>query len=417
MEDKVFSEKKTSLGRLSVPALTVAAFAVYISTPTINLLAVDFAKTFNVPTGIATMLFTANSSALAILALLMGFLAIRFKHRSLLLTGVLFVSISALGCFLAPNLLSLLFFFALEGAGTAMFSIMNGTIIGDNMPLSKKPKAISYITAGTLLSTIVGTLVIGLIANFSGWRMVFLILVLPISVIGLLLTFYGIPREPRRQQLSDKSAYLTNFKRVLSNRFAATALVGVMFGSATTFVLFAYAFYREHFSQPLGFIVVTNLVAVSIYIVGNLVAGRLVTRFGTKPLIVMGGLVTAGMATVFFFTNQLWLALTVNMFHAFFSAFPLTAGRCLVIDQIPSSRSTMISVAEVFGSVGDAIGSALSGLLLVLFSYQIMGIATGALSVCATLMFFLAKDPYKKSSQNTSSQIMGSITEKDKEKS
>jgi predicted MFS family arabinose efflux permease len=391
------TDKKTSLGRLAVPALTVGAFAVYISTPTINLLAVDFARTFNVPTGIATLLFTANSSALAILALLMGFLAIRFKHRSLLLTGVLFVSISALGCFLAPNLLSLIFFFALEGAGTAMFSIMNGTIIGDNLPLSKKPKAISYITAGTLLSTIVGSLVIGLIANFGGWRMVFLILVLPISVIGLLLTFYGLPREPRRQQSSDNSVYLTNFRRVLSNRFAATALVGVMLGGATTFVIFALAFYREHFSQPLGFIVVANLAAVSIYIVGNLVAGRLVTRVGTKPLIVMGGLVSAGMATSFFFTNQLWLALTVNMIHAFFSAFPLTAGRCLVIDQIPSSRSTMISIAAIFGSIGDAIGSALSGSLLVLFSYQIAGIATGVLSVCATIMFFLSKDPYKKS--------------------
>jgi len=416
MDDKAFSVGKSSLGRLAVPALTVAAFAVYISAPTINLLAVDFANTFQVPTGIATLLFTANSSALAILALLMGFLAIRFGHRSLLLTGVLFVSISALGCFLAPNLLSLIFFFALEGAGTAMFVIMNSTIIGDHLPLSKKPKAISYTTAGTLLATIVGTLVIGLIANIGGWRTVFLIFILPLSVIGLLLTSHSLPREPRRQ-IPDKSVYLTNFRRVLSNRSAVAALVGVMLGQATTFVLFALAFYREHFSQPLSFIVVANLAAVSIYIVGNLVAGRLATRFGTKPLIAIGGFVSAGFAISFFFANQLWLAVALNMFHAFFSAFPLTAGRCLVIDQIPSSRSTMMSVAAIFGSIGDAIGSALSGSLLVLFSYQIAGIATGVLGVCATLIFFVAKDPYKNSSRNTTSLIMESIPEKDDEKS
>jgi MFS family permease len=101
------------------------------------------------------------------------------------------------------------------------------------------------------------------------------------------------------------------------------------------------------------------------------------------------------------------------MFHAFFSAFPLTAGRCMVIDQIPSSRRTMISVAAIFGSIGDAIGSALSGSLLVLFSYQIAGIATGVLGVCATFIFLLAKDPYRNFTRNTTSITMGSITEKD----
>ena len=148
MSDKTSSVEKPSLGRLAVPALTVASFAVFISTPTINLLAVDFARTFNVPTGITSLLFTANSAAVAILSLVMGFLAIRFRHRLLLLTGVLFVSISSLGCFLAPDLLSLQFFFALEGAGTAMFVIMSGTVIGDYLPLKKKPKAISYVIGG-----------------------------------------------------------------------------------------------------------------------------------------------------------------------------------------------------------------------------------------------------------------------------
>jgi len=401
MSDKTFSVEKPSLGRLTVPALTVASFAVNISTPTINLLAVDFARTFQVSTGITTLLFTANSAAVAILAVAMGFLAIRFRHKLLLLTGVLFVSISALGCFLAPNLLSLQFFFALEGAGTAMFVIMNGTIIGDYLPLSKKPKAISYIIGGQLSATIIGTLVIGLIAGVGGWRSVFLIFILPVSIVGLLLTFYSLPRDSGRQ-LPDKSLYLDYFKRVLSNRSAAAALVATFVGGSGAFVLFALAFYRERFSQPLNFIVVANLAAVSIYIVGNLVAGRLVNRFGTKPLIIVGGFITAGFAISFFFANQLWLAVALNMFHAFFSAFPTTAGRCLVVDQIPSTRSTMLSLVLIFGSTGDALGSAVLGSLLALFSYQITAIAAGALGILATCIIFLTKDPYKNSTRTPS---------------
>jgi len=132
---------------------------------------------------------------------------------------------------------------------------------------------------------------------------------------------------------------------------------------------------------------------------------------------VVGGFVSAGFIALFFSTNQLWLALTFNMFHAFFSAFPITAGRCLIVDQIPSSRSTMLSLTGIFGSIGDAIGSAVFASLLVLFSYQIVGIANAAIGVLATCIFFLAKDPYKKSTQNKSSSKSGAITEKDEEKS
>ena len=122
----------------------------------------------------------------------------------------------------------------------------------------------------------------------------------------------------------------------------------------------------------------------------------LVNRFGTKPLIAIGGFVSAGLVISFFFVNELWLAVALNMFHAFFSAFALTAGRCLVLDQIPSSRGTMMALAAIFGNIGGAIGPAVGGSLLFLFSYQITGVAVGAFGVVSTCIFcFLTKDPYK----------------------
>jgi MFS family permease len=56
----------------------------------------------------------------------------------------------------------------------------------------------------------------------------------------------------------------------------------------------------------------------------------------------------------------------------------------------------MMSLAAIFGNIGGAIGPAVGGLLLFLFSYQITGVAIGALGIVSTSIFcFLTKDPYK----------------------
>ena len=396
MKYDAFSVEKPSFGRFVVSALTISAFAVQISSPTLNLLAVDFANTFQVPVGVTAQLGTINNGAEAVFALIMGFLAIRFKHRLLLLAGILFVSVSAAGCFFAPDFFSLQIFFAMEGIGTVMVTIMGATIIGDSTSLNKKAKAISYITAGTFLATLVGTPIIGFITDIGGWRAVFLFFVLPVSVVGLLVAFFSLPSEPRRNQVGGKSFYLSSFRKVLANRSASAALVGAMLGSATTVALFALSFYREQFSQSLNFTVVVLLVAQSLFVVGSLVAGRLTNRFGSKPLIVIGLVVSGVLTIAFFFMAELWIALTLDMMHVFFSALAFTAGRCLCLDQVPLSRSTMVSLGVIFGSIGAAVGMAVGGALLVLFSYQIVGVAFGAIGLGgACIFYFLTKDPYQ----------------------
>ncbi len=54
-----------------------------------------------------------------------------------------------------------------------------------------------------------------------------------------------------------------------------------------------------------------------------------------------------------------------------------------------------ISLRSMFANVGNAVGSALGGLML-LFSYQALGFALGAISIISALIVqSLVKDPYK----------------------
>jgi predicted MFS family arabinose efflux permease len=294
----------------------------------------------------------------------------------------------------------------MEGVGSIIVAIMSYTMIGDLLPSNKKVKAVSYVVAMGSLAVLIGTPLIGFITNVAGWRSVFIFLSLPVSTAGLILAFFSLPSGPlKRQPAADKKAYLSNFRQVLSNRSAASCFVGGIFGGAagTGVGLFAIAFYRQQFLEPMGFAVETAigfvvgimLMAAAMYVVASLVVGRLAGRFGAKTLTVVGALGNGVLIMVFFFMPNLWTALPLDMAHVWFAAATVTAVQCLALDQVPKARGTMMSLNMMFGTLGGVIGTAVGGAMLVLFGlYQAVGLALGAMCiVSAVVIYFFAKDP------------------------
>jgi predicted MFS family arabinose efflux permease len=402
--------EKESAGKFFVPTLTLVFFAVTISTPMLGLLPLDMAKTFfpdsfvvgtseavqRAAIGAITQISTVNSVFEAAFALVMGALAVRFRHKSLLLVGVLLLFISALGSFFAPTLPILQVFFALEGVASIMVGIMGLTMVGEFLPSQKKAKTVGYLVAATSLSTLIGIPLIGLITSVGGWRLNFILFVLPVSVLGLILVFITLPQKSSIKPLvPDKNAYLTSFKQVLMNKSAVSCLIGGMLGSAVAVGLFAVTFYRQQFKVSLGFAVGIMLVAALMYVVASLVVGRLVGKTGARKLTVIGALGNGILTVVFFFMPNLWLALPLDMVHVWFGAAAFTAFSCLALDQVPQSRGTMMSLKSMFHNIGTAIGAAVGGAMLILFSsYQAVGIALGAISIASGAVFyFLTKDP------------------------
>jgi len=114
------SEK--SLGLL-ILAISIVFLAVQLSGPVLSLLAVDMAETFlpgsfapgtsqatqKAAVGVVKQTGTINSVFEVVAAAVLSLLAIRFRHKSLLLIGVGLVLVSAIGSFFAPTLLTLRF--------------------------------------------------------------------------------------------------------------------------------------------------------------------------------------------------------------------------------------------------------------------------------------------------------------------
>ena len=100
--DKGTSEK-IQVSRLIIPSLVISRAITALPTLVTGLLLIDIGNTFNTPVGISGQIRTASSALSIIFALLMGFLSIKYKHKMLLTTGLIFYGISAITCGIAPN--------------------------------------------------------------------------------------------------------------------------------------------------------------------------------------------------------------------------------------------------------------------------------------------------------------------------
>jgi MFS family permease len=167
-------------------ALAIATFSTGLANSILVLFSANMAKTFfGVATpatvGSVTQLSTINMAAEVLGAVVLSILVIRFRHKRLLLTGSIFLVISAAGSYFAPNLLTLQLFFALEGAGSIVISIIAATLIADSLPPKQRAKVISYLFSIGAAVTLALIPVVGFISEMGGWRF------------GLMILFYQFP--------------------------------------------------------------------------------------------------------------------------------------------------------------------------------------------------------------------------------
>lgn len=384
-------------GKLILPSLVFASFATSPPAILTGLLLVDIGLTFGCPVGIAGQIPTAHSIVAVISAMLMGALSVKFRHRSLLLIGLLFMSISALGSSIAPNFNMMLIIYSLGGFGTTMILPITRTLAADHFPLDKRTSAIGWLDAGRSLSYVIGAPAIGFIAGLGGWRLSFLGFVLPICLLGLLLAYKGLPSTPcNHHSTMGKSNYLEGFKAVLSNRSAFACLVSLAFLAAAyqALGLYSSSFFRQRFlvsTTSASFII---LAAALCFTSGSLLSGRFVKKFGRKPSTVL----TLFISCIFIisYTNLLglWLSLVATYLGWLFAGIAFTASTSLTLEQVPRFRGAMMSIHAAALSIGSALGAGIGGLTLLLYDYRFVGISLGGMGfVGAMVLYLLAIDP------------------------
>ncbi len=147
--------KKSLKSQLFVPALLLGMFLTFTFEVFLSNDMVNVASSLKVTVGTASQILTISSVVGLIVGFVMGFLTVRFKHKSLFVLGVALFGIGALGSFFAPDFASIVFFSLFLGIGAAMVGIVVFVLIGDFLPLEKKGMAVGLVMGGVFIANLV----------------------------------------------------------------------------------------------------------------------------------------------------------------------------------------------------------------------------------------------------------------------
>jgi DHA1 family inner membrane transport protein len=390
---------KGSSSRLFLLALAVASFSTGPIGVLAALLLVDVGNTFNTKVGVTGQINTAYAIAAVVFALLTSLLSVKFKHKSLLLAGILLMIVSVLGCYFARDFTSLLLFFSISGAGYAIVNPMTFALVGDHLHLEKRAGAIGWVVAGGALVYVVGAPTIAFMSGLGGWRFPLSAFVLPVLLISLLIGFVGLPSASRNRDISAETATSLNFKEIFLNKSALACLIGDTLRSAAfvAIVLYAMSFFRQRFLLSTDTASLVLLSGALSYVLGSLSAGKFINRLGRKPSTALTALLSGIFTVSYVFAMNIGISIALMLAASWFFGMVASSANSLTLEQIPKNRGTMMSIDTALINAGSAIGSTTGGLALLYLNYEGLGSVLGAMGIAAAVVFFLlSKDPTTK---------------------
>jgi EmrB/QacA subfamily drug resistance transporter len=148
--------------------------------------------------GITTQQWVVDAYLLTLgsLILIAGSLSDTLGRVRILRAGLLVFGVASLACAFAPSALLLVVSRAVQGAGAALLVPSSLALITSTFSGPAQGKAIGSWTAWTGTAFLAGPLLGGLLVDYSSWRLVFAINVLPIAATFLLLKGLALPGSP-----------------------------------------------------------------------------------------------------------------------------------------------------------------------------------------------------------------------------
>jgi predicted MFS family arabinose efflux permease len=382
---------------LVLPSLILARFATQPSGLITGLLLIEISHTFNISVGAAGQIGAFSSIISLIFALLMGILSVKYRHKSLLLTGLTAYVVCSLVCSATPNYPVMIAAYSLSGIGMSMVRPMAPTLVGQHIPLDRRSNAVGWLIAGGSIAYLVGAPIVGYIANLEGWRMAFLGFMFPVSIAALIMAYIGIPREDS-ESISERGAtdYLDGFKQVFRNRSAVTCLLGASLGMATWTATLTYSisFFRQVFSVSTSWASLILSGLALCFTLGSLSSGYLINFFGRKMFTILSTFSLGVITIIYMNLGVFWLSLVLAFFSCILAGMRYSASDNLTLEQIPEFRGTMMSIGSAASSLGSTIGAGIGGMALISWSYGGLGLTLGFLGILAALIYRLfAIDP------------------------
>lgn len=389
------SGRRPSRGMM-LASFMISSFATQPPGLITGLLLIEIGLTFGQQVGISGQIRTLSSVVGVIVSLLLGALSVRFSPRSLLLAGLTLLILSAIGCSVAWDFPSMLVLYSLTGVATTIVSPMINTLIGRHFPPEQRSKVLGWSAAGTSIAYLVCSPLVSIINGLAGWRMAFIVLMLPMSTLGLITAFMGVPRAADDPTTPNPRGLLTGFRSVFSDRSATFCLLGttLTWASFIGSLTYSISFFRETFSMAVGWAsLLLSAMALS-KTTGHLLIGPLVNRLGRKTVAVASVTSTALFTASYLMSNALWPSMALVCTSCVLAGFMHSSVDSLNLEQVPEFRGPMMSLGQAASTLGGVIGSGLGGLTLILHGYSGVGAILGSFGIISGIVYYLfAREP------------------------
>ncbi len=198
----------TALQKLVLWISILASFIAFLDGSVVNVALPAIADEFGGGLSVQQWVVDAYLIILGALMLIAGSLSDLLGRKKVLLAGLIGFGFASVLCAVAPSATFLIIARALQGAAGALLVPSSLALIMSSFEPDKKGKAIGLWTAWTGTAIIAGPLLGGLLVDFSSWRFIFAINILPIAAALWLLAKLETPLVEAHSSLDIRGALL-----------------------------------------------------------------------------------------------------------------------------------------------------------------------------------------------------------------
>ena len=233
----------------------------------------------------------------------------KIGRRKVVLFGMLIYLLGTFLCFTAQDVIQLIIYRAIQGAG-AYTSILQA-IIGDIYKKDQHSKGMGYYSIYMNVGYLLGFILGGYIASFLGFRSIFLIQGLLICI-SILFIFFALKKSDKSETIEDKNKNmdfnLKSIKILLKERqYLYTLLINsvrwFLFGFITAYLIWVLQDDIIGFGLSEVISSYIMLAIIVLYVVFIFISSKLLIRFGSRKIMMIGQLIVMVIGIIFFFRD------------------------------------------------------------------------------------------------------------------
>ncbi|MFE7374135.1 MFS transporter [Bacillus cereus] len=330
-------QTKEKSGIIILIALAMGFIMATLDVTVVNVAVVNIQETLGLALYSSTWIVDGYILSFAALLLAGGSLANRFGAKKIYMIGLIIFVFASFLCAIATTGNILVMGRVIQGVGAALFMPSSLSLLVVSFPDEKKrAKMFGIWSAIVSIASGTGPFIGGLLVNTFGWRSIFIIN-LPIGMIGIVMAFVIIPNVlPEKEKINVANHLIGIIAITLlaftliegpSYGWSSSQILGGIVGTVLTAILFVYAerksknsvvprvlFQNETFTSAniVGFLInfalfggifmfglflqkaygaspfvagLQLLPMMSVFVIGNLLFAKMVTKFGSKLLL------------------------------------------------------------------------------------------------------------------------------------